>query len=265
MDATTARTLFDAQLRKDAPPETPGTRLDRTDRWVRQVGPAPHDWTGVVWTDLDEATADAAIADQLRWLATPEAAGREFEWKTYSHDRPADLGDRLRAAGFTPEPPETVMVADAAEIAESTRDARLPEGVRLVAVTDAAGVDLAAAVHEQAFGASAERLRASMLDQLTRRPADISIVLAMAGAEPVCSARTEYVPGTDFAGLWGGGTVRAWRGRGIYRALVAHRAREVVARGRRYLQVDASDQSSPILRRLGFTALSTTTPYLVSA
>jgi hypothetical protein len=265
MDATTALALFDAQLRRDAPAEAPGTRLDRTDRWVRQVGAAPHDWTGILWTDLDDATADAAVAEQLRWLATPEAAGREFEWKTYSHDRPADLGARLGAAGFTPEPPETLMVAEAAEIAAATRDAVLPEGVRLAAVTDAAGVALVASVHEQAFGTSAERLRTRMLDQLAQSPDDVSIVLAMAGAEPVCSARMEYVPGTDFAGLWGGGTVPAWRGRGIYRAVVAQRARDAVARGHRYLQVDASDQSSPILHRLGFTALSTTTPYLISA
>lgn len=264
MDATTALAHFDAQLRRDAPPETPETRLDRTDRYVRQVGPAAHDWTGILWTDLDGATADGAIADQLAWLATPEAAGREFEWKTYSHDRPADLGDRLRAAGFVPEPPETLMVADAAEIAEATRDAALPDGVRLEAVTDAAGVDLAAYVHEQAFGASADRLRVRMLEQLTQRPDDLSIVLAMAGTEPVCAARMEYVPGTEFAGLWGGGTVEKWRGRGIYRAIVAQRARAAVARGYRYLQVDASDQSRPILQRLGFTALSVTTPYLIT-
>jgi GNAT superfamily N-acetyltransferase len=70
------------------------------------------------------------------------------------------------------------------------------------------------------------------------------------------------VPGTRFAGLWGGGTVEAHRGRGIYRALVAQRARAAVDRGYRYLQVDASSQSRPILERLGFHPLSTTTPYV---
>jgi hypothetical protein len=34
------------------------------------------------------------------------------------------------------------------------------------------------------------------------------------------------------------------------------------ARGVRYLQVDASDDSAPILRRLGFRAVTTTTPYI---
>ncbi|MDX6313211.1 MAG: hypothetical protein QOF44_2675, partial [Streptomyces sp.] len=65
-----------------------------------------------------------------------------------------------------------------------------------------------------------------------------------------------------FASLWGGGTVPAWRGRGIYRALVSHRAGIAAELGYRFLQVDASSQSRPILERLGFTALSTTTPYV---
>ncbi|MFG1808846.1 GNAT family N-acetyltransferase [Streptomyces sp. NPDC049040] len=265
MNPAEALALFDAQLRRDAPPETPGTRVDRGAGVVRQVGAGVHEWCGILWSDLDADTADAAVEAQLRWLRTPEAAGREFEWKTYSHDRPADLGDRLRAAGFTPEPPETLMVAEVDEVTALTRDAALPDGVRLEPVKDAAGVDMAAAVHEQAFGADAQRLRARMLDQITRSPDTVTIVLAMAGELPVCAARMELVPGTDFAGLWGGGTVEQWRGRGIYRALIAHRARIAAAHGYRYLQVDASEDSRPILARLGFTALSVTTPYLITA
>jgi GNAT superfamily N-acetyltransferase len=71
----------------------------------------------------------------------------------------------------------------------------------------------------------------------------------------------ETAPGTGFAGLWGGGTVPEWRGRGLYHALVAHRARIAADRGHPWLQVDASDDSRPVLGRLGFTVLSTTTPY----
>ena len=88
------------------------------------------------------------------------------------------------------------------------------------------------------------------------------MTVAMAGDLPVSGARMELHPGTDFASLWGGGTVAAWRGRGIYRALIAHRARIAAASGYRFLQVDASSQSRPILSRLGFAALSTTTPYV---
>ena len=69
-------------------------------------------------------------------------------------------------------------------------------------------------------------------------------------------------PATQFAGLWGGATRPAWRGRGIYRALVARRAQFAAARDVRFLQVDASDDSRPILERLGFVAITTTTPYV---
>jgi GNAT superfamily N-acetyltransferase len=68
-------------------------------------------------------------------------------------------------------------------------------------------------------------------------------------------------PGSPFAGLWGGATLREWRGRGIYRALVAWRAQLAAARGVPYLQVDASSDSAPILRHLGFHPLATT-PYV---
>ncbi|HVB27523.1 MAG TPA: GNAT family N-acetyltransferase, partial [Mycobacteriales bacterium] len=74
-------------------------------------------------------------------------------------------------------------------------------------------------------------------------------------------ARIEFLPGRDFASLWGGGTLPAWRRRGIYRALVAHRAQLAAARGYRFLQVDASAQSRPVLERLGFASLAVTTPF----
>jgi len=50
--------------------------------------------------------------------------------------------------------------------------------------------------------------------------------------------------------------------RGIYRALVAARARQAAVRDARYVMVDASDDSAPILCRLGLKAVTTTTPYV---
>ena len=47
-------------------------------------------------------------------------------------------------------------------------------------------------------------------------------------------------------------------------AVIAHRANLAAARGLRYLQVDTSDDSRPILQRLGFVAVTTTTPYIWS-
>jgi hypothetical protein len=66
----------------------------------------------------------------------------------------------------------------------------------------------------------------------------------------------------SFASLWGGGTLLEWRGRGIS-AKTAHRG-AALPRGRArlfHLQVDAMPDSRPILRRLGFAELATTTPF----
>jgi GNAT superfamily N-acetyltransferase len=87
-------------------------------------------------------------------------------------------------------------------------------------------------------------------------------VVAWAGAVPVSSGRVTFLHGSEFAGLWGGGTLPGWRGRGIFKTLVAHRARLAAERGFTYLQVDATDDSRPILHRAGFTELTTTTPFV---
>lgn len=255
MDRDAVLALYDREMREGAQPDGPDARVERAGRVVRQVC-AAHGWNGVVWSALDAASADAAIADQITCFSV---LGREFEWKLYGHDQPLDLGRRLRDAGFTAQPEETLMIGEAADL---ILDDRLPDGIRVLPVTDRAGVDLVAEVHAKAFGTDGSRLRHQLLARLTADPDTVVAVVALAGDTPVSAARMELVPGARFAGLWGGGTVREWRGRGLYRALVAHRARAAAARGYRYLQVDAMSTSRPILERLGFEPLTTTTPYV---
>ncbi|MFJ6388287.1 GNAT family N-acetyltransferase [Streptomyces sp. NPDC091972] len=255
MDHVAVLALYDRDMREGAQPDGPGARVERVGGVVRQVA-AEHGWNGVVWSGLDASSADAAIAEQIAYYT---GLGREFEWKLYGHDLPVDLGQRLRAAGFTPEPEETLMIA---EVADLTLDVEPPEGVRFLPVTDRAGVDLVADVHEKAFGTDSSRLRHQLLARLRDDPDTVVAVVALAGDVPVSAARMELVPGTRFAGLWGGGTVEGWRGRGIYRALVAHRARAAMERGYRYLQVDAMATSRPILERLGFEPLTITQPHV---
>ncbi|MGN9762536.1 GNAT family N-acetyltransferase [Streptomyces sp. SD31] len=257
MDHAAVLALFDRDMREGARPDGPDALVERVGGVIRQVSSALG-WNGVVWSDLDEASADEAIAAQIAHFSGL-GIGHEFEWKVYGHDRPADLGQRLRAAGFTSGPEETLMIGEAADL---DLDAEPPEGIRMLTVTDRAGVDLVAEVHAKAFGTDGSRLRHQLLAQLTADPDTVVAVVALAGDTPVSAARMELVPGARFAGLWGGGTVEAWRGRGIYRALVAHRARAAVDRGYRYLQVDAMSTSRPILERLGFEPLTTTTPYV---
>jgi GNAT superfamily N-acetyltransferase len=209
---------------------------------------------------LDGAGLDELIARQVRVFAE---RGERFEWKLHAHDRPPDLRHRLRAAGFVPEDEETVVIAPVDEIAGRPL---LPEGVSLREVTDRNDFERIAAFERAAWEkVDDDSWIAESLDaERTADPDGISIVVAEAGGAIVCAGWVRFERGTDFATLWGGATLPAWRGRGIYRTCVAYRASLAAQRGFRFVEVDASSDSRPILERLGFTAVTTTTPYVWS-
>jgi hypothetical protein len=186
--------------------------------------------------------------------------GEPFEWKLHGHDRPADLAARLVSMGFAPKDQETVLIAPVSVIAG---EVPMPDGVTLREVSERADLDRIGAMEEAIWRDD----RAGWLpDSLqAERAVDseaMTIVVAEAAGNVVCAGWVRFVPGTDFATLWGGGTLPEWRRRGIYRAIVAYRASLAMQRGFRYLQVDTSANSRPILERLGFVAVTTTTPYV---
>jgi hypothetical protein len=80
------------------------------------------------------------------------------------------------------------------------------------------------------------------------------------GAEPVSIGRLYTHPQSLFGGLYGGGTLAAFRGRGFYRATVAARARDAAAHGAKFLLIDALPTSRPIVERLGFVHVTDTWP-----
>lgn len=255
MDPTAALAAFDAQLRNVVRPLLDGGWFERVGPVIRCLSKHPDGWSGVEWSDLDESNADRVIAEQLEYFRT---RARDIEWKYYAYDTPADLPARLRAAGLEPGEEEALMVADVADV---PTDLAPPAGVEIVDVSDEEGLDKVRAVHDAVFGGDHTPLVASMGDRLRANPEAIAPVLAVAGGVPVCAARADFHVGTDFASLWGGGTLPEWRGRGIYRAMVSHRARLAAERGYRYLRTDALPASRPILERLGFVRLTTTVPF----
>jgi len=254
MDPHAVLAAFDDQIRRQPGAGAPDRLVEREPRWVRSL--SPDGWAGVTWSQLDEATADEAIADQVAWFAQ---LGRPWEWKHYSYDEPRDLPARLVAAGFVAEEPESLLVAEVTELA---LDVVVPDGVTLVPVTDEQGVDALVSVHDAVFGGHHAHVGREVRDGMAADPPTAAAVLAVAGSLPVSSGRVEFHHGTDFASIWGGGTLPAYRRRGLFRALVAHRAAQASRLGFRYLQVDASPDSRPILRRLGFVELARTTPFM---
>jgi GNAT superfamily N-acetyltransferase len=204
---------------------------------------------------LDGEELDAFIARQIAYFA---AKGEKFEWKTRGHDRPADLPDRLVAHGFVPEERETVEIGLAAQNADAHPS--LPVDMRIRQTSDRADFERIAAMSTEVWSED-HSFMADMLEVESAGGA-MNVFLAEAGDRVVSAAWIRFVEGTDFAGLWGGSTLETFRGRGLYRGLVAVRAALAVQRGYRYLQVDASDESRPILERLGFVPVTTTTPYI---
>lgn len=226
-----------------------GDGVEHADRVIRILTDA---FRMVLWSDLDEATADAVIAREI----TRFAGLGEWEWKLFSYDRPPDLADRLLAAGFVAEPRETVLIG---ALADLPLDAPPPPGVSLEVIDDERGVADLVTVHEEAFG-DAPEFADWLLEEL--RAGRTQAVVAKAGERPISAGRIDFYGSSGFAGLFGGGTVPDWRHRGVFRAIVARRAALAAARGCRYLEVDAFDTSRPILERLGFVAVATTTPFI---
>jgi ribosomal protein S18 acetylase RimI-like enzyme len=248
---------YDDQLR-GAPPNPPaGVTYEHDGPLLRIVGQFRGFVSGPRDLGVEGDALDELIARQRDFFA---ARGEAVEWKTRAHDVPADLTDRLRAAGFVPEERETVLVARAAEMA--VRQPVLPDGVALRRVTADADMRRIADMESVVWDDDWSWLAEDLIGRVAAAPDEIAVYVAEAGGEVVCAAWLVFRAGTGFASLWGGSTLAEWRGRGIYRALVAERARLAAAQGVTYLHVDASDDSAPILRRLGFHPVTTTTPYV---
>ena len=253
MDRRGVLAAFDEQVRRN-PASEPGSLVEEDVHVVRAIA-SGEGWSGVTWSDLAGADVDAVIAAQVDRFA---AAGQPWEWKLYSYDQPSILPERLRVAGLVPDEAEALMVA---EITDLDLAVPAPEGLALVQVVDEGGVAALVQVHDLVFGGDHAAMGRAVLAGLMRQPRSVEAVVAVNAGEPVAAGRVNFHEGTDFASLWGGGTIPAWRGRGLFRSLVSHRAAVAARRGFRYLQVDASPDSRPILQRLGFIELATTTPY----
>jgi len=251
---------YDAQLRAHVSDRLPrGVRVERDGPLLRFLGLGDRGF--VKYRDLGGrhgADLDELIARQVRVFA---GRGERFEWKLHGHDRPTDLPHRLRAAHFVAEEQETVMIAPVTEIAGRPR---LPAGVSLREVARRRDLDRIAALEQTIYGDDHGWLAETLEAELDADADALAIVVAETGGAIVSAGWVRFARGTDFATMWGGATSPAWRGRGLYRATVAYRANLAAERGFRLIEVDASSDSRPILERLGFAAVTTTTPYVWS-
>jgi GNAT superfamily N-acetyltransferase len=250
--------VYDRQMRGVQAMPPAGVTYEQDGPLLRVVGEYRGYVSGPRDLGVRGAELDRMIARQRDYFA---GRGEAVGWQTRAHDEPADLIARLLSAGFVREDTETVLVGLTAELATAPV---LPGGVALRRVTADADLHRIAALESAVWRQDWSWLGENLIGRIAAAPDDIAVLAAEADGDVVSAAWLAFFePGPDsFARLLGGSTLPQWRGRGIYRALVAARAQLAAARNVTYLHVDASDDSAPILRHLGFRVVTTTTAYV---
>jgi len=249
MTDTELLAIFDREQRREI--EFPNIRREVTPYTVRHVGFAGMPGGAfVLYSRLDEGNAAAVIESEIAYFA---GLGLDFEWKAYDQDTPPDLVARLRARGFEIEDPEAVMVLELAQASDALWQPIAQDVRRL---TDPGQLIEVAAIHEAVWGERSDWLVDALADEMAADSERIQFYVAYADGVPACSAWIRFHPGTQFASLWGGSTLPAYRGRGLYTALLSVRAQEARRQGYRFLTIDASPMSRPLVAKHGFQVLT---------
>jgi GNAT superfamily N-acetyltransferase len=241
--------IFDREQRRDV--EFFGQQREVLPRVVRHIATSPAGGGGcVVYSDLAGAHVATVVNEQIEYF---EGIGQNFEWKVYEHDMPPDLRQRLADRGFEVEDQEAVLVLDLASAPDHLWRPVLQDVRR---IQDPKAILDVMVVEEQVWNDPFPGLGEGLAEELGDNLQHLSVFVAYAGGLPVSTAWIRYHPPTQFASLWGGSTVERYRGQGFYKALLAVRAQEARERGVRFLTVDASPMSRPILERLGFQLIT---------
>lgn len=256
IDAQTLLRTYDQQLRTDAESQNALS--------VTHLGPlllvtfdGGQGFVTYAHPDDAEATQILHLVPRALDYYRQNLTVTQVEWKTRDHDGILGLHQVLVENGFQPDDSESIMIGEAKMLDVNVQ---LPVGVTLRCVTDEADVRRMTAMESLVFGRPLD----DMADALLRRLAckdGMQLWVAEAEGQIVSAGRLEPVAGTNFAGIWGGSTLEAWRSRGIYRALTATRSRSALELGKTLIYSDSTEYSRPILQRSGLIKVSTTTPY----
>ena len=240
-------------------PASPGAELIETPRYRIILVPdypipGPNN---VGWIRCTEAEADSLITE-VRSIVAPRRL--PLMWTLDPGTEPANFADYLAARGVFPEPhaPEVKVMALSVDAAP---EVPVVDGLEIRdALADPESFRMADAVNGEAFGdeprgvtpeerAAQERRRQHQIAAGNRR-----VLLATIDGEPAgSSGLTLYPPQGAF--ISGGAVLEKFRGRGVYRAMVAARLAMAREAGIPGVWVWGAHTSAPILERLGFETI----------
>jgi hypothetical protein len=244
--------LYDQDQRKDL--KYPNTRREIMPNIVRHVNTFDIGGGFITYSHLDEANAEDTIREQVRYF---EGIGQDFEWKLYDYDQPSDLKERLESYGFIVEEAEAIMVLALEDAPEILWKPILHNVQQIVDPEKLVDVQ---SVEQQVWDEDYSWVLRYLGHALRMYPEQMSVYVAYINEKPASAAWIYFSEHSQFASLWGGSTVSGLRGQGLYTALLAVRAQEAKARQVRYLTVDASGMSRPILEKFGFEMIAYSYP-----
>lgn len=237
-------------------PSAPGTEVLQTEHYRLTLvpdypTPGPN---SVAWIRCDDAGA-AALIEEVRALVAPRHL--PLMWILDPETEPANFAAHLASHGILPEPhaPEVAVMVLAAD---APVEVPAIAGLKMIdALADSETFRKADAVNADSFGVARRDQTPDQLATLERRrlnqlaTANRRVLLATLDGEPAGSAGLNLFP-PHGAILNGGAVLERFRGRGLYRALVAERLAMVRESGAPGVSVWGGPMSKPILARLGF-------------
>jgi len=226
-----------------------GTRKEVQPELVRFVRPAPG-MSFIRYSRCAQADLAPAIQAQIAYFTR---INQPFTWKVYAHDSPPNLAEQLVAAGFVRDDDSAaVMLLDLRAVPDSLL---APVSADIRRITARERLAAVIAVEEQVWGGDFGWMTRRLGDDLAI-PEYLSMYVAYVDDRPACAGWIFFHPRSQFAGLWGGSTVAAYRQRGLYTAILATRVQEARQRGYRYLIVECGPMSLAIVRNHGFQRLT---------
>jgi len=244
--------LYDQDQRKDV--NDPHMRREVIPPVVRYINTSSRMEGVVLYSQLNEANVDEVVREQVSYF---ESIEQDFEWKVYDYDQPSDLKERLESHGFMVEEAEAIMVLD---LEETPQILGQPVSANAQQITHPEDLADVLAIQEQIWEEDASSLVQYLQETLSNYPEQLSVYVAYMNRQPASAAWIYFPKQSQFASLWGGSTISNFRKQGHYTALLAVRAQEAKARQRRYLTVDASPMSRPILEKFGFEMIAYSYP-----
>jgi hypothetical protein len=231
----------------------PEARKEITDDVVRIVRQAPG-MNVVAFTFANESTLHDVIHREVDYFTPMQ---QPLTWKVYDHDLLPTLKGELLSHGFKhDDDPADVMVLDVKNAPVALFE---PVKTDIRRIDNLDGLKDVIHVLDNVWGGHNTWVN-ERLGMHLKIPDYLSVYTAYVNHQPASIAWT-YFPRGQFATLFAGSTIAAYRRQGLYTNLLSTRLREIRARGYRYAVVEAGAMSKPIVAKYGFQHLTTVYDY----